>query len=121
MFKSCGWSEEGVFNAFRKVPGILAVSERKFLASMSFLVDELGCELSEIRSHPLLFTFSLEKRLIPRHEVLKILKSKGLVERGVNLFSVLRMQENLFMKNFVLNFLDKAPELQEAYEGGMRT
>ncbi|KAJ8627196.1 hypothetical protein MRB53_020503 [Persea americana] len=120
MFKSFGWSEEDVFSAFLKAPLFLAVSERKFQASMRFFLDELGCEPSELRSRPMLFMFSLEKRLLPRHNFLKILKSKGLLEEGVNFLSVARLSERLFLKKFVLRYLDDVPDLKETYKGCMK-
>ncbi|RWR88814.1 Mitochodrial transcription termination factor-related [Cinnamomum micranthum f. kanehirae] len=52
MLKSFGWSEEDVFSAFLKAPLFLAVSERKFRASMRFFLDELGCEPLELRVAP---------------------------------------------------------------------
>eukprot|EP00268_Persea_americana_P038116 TRINITY_DN3776_c0_g1_i10.p1 TRINITY_DN3776_c0_g1~~TRINITY_DN3776_c0_g1_i10.p1 ORF type:complete len:439 (-),score=48.59 TRINITY_DN3776_c0_g1_i10:1398-2714(-) len=120
MLKSFGWSEEDVFSAFLKAPLFLAVSERKFRASMRFFLDELGCEPSELRSRPMLFMFSLEKRLLPRHNFLKILKSKGLLEEGVNFLSVARLSERLFLKKFVLRYLDDVPDLKETYKGCMK-
>ncbi|RWR88812.1 Mitochodrial transcription termination factor-related [Cinnamomum micranthum f. kanehirae] len=120
MLKSFGWSEEDVFSAFLKAPLFLSVSERKFQALMRFFLDELGCEPSELRSRPVLFMYSLEKRLPPRHNFLKILKSKGLLEEGVNFLSVAQMSERLFLKKFVLQYLDDVPDLKETYKGCMK-
>ncbi|RWR88817.1 Mitochodrial transcription termination factor-related [Cinnamomum micranthum f. kanehirae] len=120
MLKSFGWSEEDVFSAFLKAPLFLAVSERKFRAFMRFFLDVLGCEPSKLRSRPVLFMYSLEKRLLPRHEVLKFLKSKGLLEEGVNFLSVAQMSESLFLKKFVLRYLDDVPDLKETYKGCMK-
>ncbi|RWR93056.1 Mitochodrial transcription termination factor-related [Cinnamomum micranthum f. kanehirae] len=117
LFKSFGWTEEEILSAFRRAPNFLLASERKIRAVMGFLMDEIGCKPSEIASRPMLFMFSFEKRLVPRYEVLKILKSRDLLRFEVQLWSAVTITERLFLKTYVMKYLDKAPDLREAYIG----
>ena len=50
---------------------------------MSFLVKEMGCPSEAIAEYPVVVGYNLEKRIIPRFSVIKILKSKGLLLRTV--------------------------------------
>ncbi|RWR78422.1 Mitochodrial transcription termination factor-related [Cinnamomum micranthum f. kanehirae] len=115
LFKSFGWSEEDILVAFHKEPRFINSSETKVRALMKVLMVELGLKPCEIASRPKVFLASLEKVLLPRHEVLKILKSRGLVKEGKSLLSVVKMSGEIFLKNYVIRYLDRAPELREAY------
>ncbi|OVA06621.1 Mitochodrial transcription termination factor-related [Macleaya cordata] len=114
MYKSYGWSESDIVSAFRKVPNLLMYSEQKVKAAMDFFVGEIGYNPKDFSSNPHLFTYSLEKRLKPRYEVLKILKSRGL-KLECNILSVAVLPEKLFLKRYVLRYVEKAPDLQQVY------
>ncbi|OVA06624.1 Mitochodrial transcription termination factor-related [Macleaya cordata] len=116
MYKSYGWSESDIVSAFRKSPSFLHSSEQKIKATMDFFVGELGYDLKDIALKPNLFIFSLDKKLKPRYEVLKMLKSRGL-ESKCDFLSVAILSEKRFLKRCVLRYVEKAPELQEAYMG----
>eukprot|EP00268_Persea_americana_P018726 TRINITY_DN1948_c0_g1_i3.p1 TRINITY_DN1948_c0_g1~~TRINITY_DN1948_c0_g1_i3.p1 ORF type:complete len:383 (-),score=52.68 TRINITY_DN1948_c0_g1_i3:329-1477(-) len=115
LFKSFGWSEEDILVAFHKDPRFMNVSEGKVRALMRVLMAELGLKPCEIASRPKVFVISLEKKLLPRHEVLKILKLRRLVKEGKSLLSVVNVSGEIFLKNYVIRYLDRAPELREAY------
>ncbi|OVA06625.1 Mitochodrial transcription termination factor-related [Macleaya cordata] len=116
MYKSYGWSESDIVSAFRKAPSFLQLSEQKLKTTMDFFVGELGYDPKDIALKPSLFFFSLDKKLKPRHEVLKILKSRGL-ESKCDFLSVAILSEKRFLKRCVLRYVEKAPDLQEAYMG----
>ncbi|OVA06622.1 Mitochodrial transcription termination factor-related [Macleaya cordata] len=116
MYKSYGWSESDIASAFRKCPSFLNISMQKVKAIMEFFVGELGYDPKDFASKPGLFTYSLEKRLKPRYEVLKILKSRGL-ELKCDFLSVANLSEKDFLKRCVLRYVEKSPDLQEAYMG----
>ncbi|XXG39009.1 hypothetical protein AAC387_Pa01g0081 [Persea americana] len=115
LFKSFGWSEEDILVAFHKDLRFMNVSEGKVRALMRVLMAELGLKPCEIASRPKVFVISLEKKLLPRHEVLKILKLRRLVKEGKSLLSVVNVSGEIFLKNYVIRYLDRAPELREAY------
>ncbi|EHA8591188.1 putative transcription termination factor MTERF2, chloroplastic-like [Cocos nucifera] len=70
VMKSFGWSDAEFFAAFRKDPIFLTNSEEMLSAKMTLLVKKVGFEPVEVAFRPKLLTYSLEKRLMPRHQVM---------------------------------------------------
>lgn len=112
---SFGWSEEEFAAAFRKAPGFLSVSEGKLREKMDFLVNEAGCEPSYVALHPLLLSYSLEKRLIPRYRAVEMLKSRHLSNGKYQLFSLMTISQKKFMDKFVLRYKEEIPGLLDEY------
>ena len=71
--------ESEVFTAVSKIPVILGLSGKILLRKIEFLVNEAAIEPRNILERHVLLTYSLEKRLVPRHYVIKILQEKGLL------------------------------------------
>ncbi|XP_022680047.1 transcription termination factor MTEF1, chloroplastic-like [Setaria italica] len=69
---SLGCTESEVATALSKMPRILEISEQNLLRKIQFLVNEVGLEPQYILERLVLFTYSLEKRLVPRHHVIKV-------------------------------------------------
>lgn len=82
IFKGFGWSEEEFLNAWKKAPCIICHPEGFIREKMEFLVGQPGCKQYYIVSNPLLLRYSLEKRLMPRHNVIELLKSNKIVRRA---------------------------------------
>ncbi|KAL6217279.1 hypothetical protein ACLB2K_010496 [Fragaria x ananassa] len=60
----------------------------------------------------------LEKRIIPRCSVVKVLLLKGLIkEENLSLATVIRVPDKYFLSSFVTRFLDSVPELLNVYHG----
>ncbi|KAJ0988357.1 hypothetical protein J5N97_006713 [Dioscorea zingiberensis] len=117
MMKSFGWSEADFFMAFRRAPVFIVFSEKIVREKMKFLLKEVGCKRSYVVEHPDLLMYSLEKRLVPRYKVMQILISKGLRTK-YDFRTVMCRSEKYFMEKMVLQYMDKAPELREFYNGG---
>ncbi|KAE8726365.1 Mitochondrial transcription termination factor family protein, putative isoform 1 [Hibiscus syriacus] len=115
VFKKWGLSEEEVWEAFRKYPGVLGRSKEKIAMMMDFLVNEMGFPASTIAFHPSIFTRSLEKRVAPRCLFARDLLSKGLI-MDFSLSTLYSISEEAFIKKFVNQFEDKAPGLLKLYE-----
>ncbi|XP_068643228.1 transcription termination factor MTERF9, chloroplastic-like [Aristolochia californica] len=96
VWNSLGWSVEDVVSAFEKFPSLLMISEEKIRAAMNFFVNELGLKPNEI--HPRMFALSLEKRIQPRHEILKILQKWGGRQGEVNLSAIADYSEREFFE-----------------------
>ena len=77
VYKRWGWSHEDIHRAFGKHPLCMTLSEAKVNAQMDFYINKLGLEYSVIVHRPLLLSFSLEKRIIPRASVIQFLSSKA--------------------------------------------
>ncbi|BBG96612.1 Mitochondrial transcription termination factor family protein [Prunus dulcis] len=117
VFRRWGWSEDDVLSAFRKNPQFMIVSEKKLLQAMDLLVNKMGWPSEMIAKYPVVLSLSLERRLIPRCSVVKVLLSKGLVNENLNLGSVLLPAEKEFLGRFVTGYLKGVPQLWDVYQG----
>jgi len=113
--RTLGCSKDEVAIAVSKVPVILALSEQSLLRKIQFLVNDVGLEPHYIMERSMLFTHSLEKRLVPRHCVMKILVAKGLLETNVSFYSIARMGEKSFRLRFIDCHKDSVTGLADAY------
>lgn len=114
IFKGFGWSEEEILAAFKKAPLFLHLSEENIREKMEFLVGRAGCEQSYTAFNPLLLMLSLEKRLRPRHYVMEVLKSNGIVGRA-SLYKLMRITEKEFVESVVLRYKEQVPNIHEIY------
>ncbi|KAL4197620.1 hypothetical protein AMTRI_Chr04g189240 [Amborella trichopoda] len=107
FLKSFGWSEEDICTAFQKMPAIFSLSEEKLQKSMDYFVDELKYDEKYLCFHPHIFIYSLERRLIPSINLLKVLRSRELLKKDATLSSV----------GYVLSFREEAESLLKFYKG----
>lgn len=115
VYKKWGWSEQEWLAAFLKCPWCMITSEDKITAIMDFFVNGMGWEPAVIAKHPVLTTFSMEKRIIPRGAVIQFLLSKGLVKSDTTyLITLLSYPEKTFMLR-LMNY-DDAPKLLKLYQ-----
>ncbi|XP_050240118.1 uncharacterized protein LOC126689108 [Quercus robur] len=119
VYKKWGWTEDEVSMAFRIQPLCMTVSEEKIMRVMDFLVNNMGMESSLIKKHSVLFSLSLEKRLIPRGLVLQVLLSKGLVKKNFQMHAYFECPEKTFLQKFVMIHEDEASELLKLYKGSL--
>lgn len=103
--------------AFKKHPHSMMLSERKINRTMEFLVKEVNLAPRSIAQCPVVLFFSLEKRIIPRCSVIKVLVSKGLVKEDWSLTSLLVPVEKIFLEKLVIKFEEELPELMDVYRG----
>ncbi|KAF9624936.1 hypothetical protein IFM89_015656 [Coptis chinensis] len=85
---------------------------------VEFFTVKQNFELSDIVKNPVILALSLEKRIIPRCNVLKILYSIGLIGR-VNAGSVtlaLTLNEEKFIEKYVTKYQVTVPEMVHAYK-----
>ncbi|XP_039145967.1 transcription termination factor MTERF9, chloroplastic-like [Dioscorea cayenensis subsp. rotundata] len=115
FMKSLGWSEVDFLSAFQKNPIFLTVSETMMKKKIDFLVNEAGCKLSKLARDPRLLMFSLDKRLVPRHHVMQVLKSKGLYNGNFSLGYIMSYSEKKFVKKYLISHEEKVPELLDWY------
>ncbi|KAL6129440.1 hypothetical protein ACLB2K_072790 [Fragaria x ananassa] len=116
---SWGWSEDDFISAFRKRPKSMLVSEKKIMQVMEFLVNKMGWPSVVVAKYPILFCYSLEKRIIPRFSVFEVLLLKGLVQKDLSLLHVLHIGEEQFLKRFVTKFVNQIPQLLSVYQGNV--
>ncbi|CAM8963661.1 unnamed protein product [Rhodiola kirilowii] len=117
--KSIGLTEGDIKFLFRKYPLCLGGSEKKLRASFDFLVNTMKLDVPSIVARPLILMYGLEKRVRPRMNVLKVLKSKNLVNENVNLNCVMVVSEELFLRKYVEQYQELVPELMDVYHGSI--
>ncbi|CAL9102681.1 unnamed protein product [Musa textilis] len=99
--KSFGWSQPDIIALFRKSPTVWTFSKKNLSDKITFLMKEAGCELTYIVGRPGLLTYSLEKRLRPRYEVMNFLDQNKLLDGGHSLLSYVMLSEEKFRKKFL--------------------
>ncbi|OVA06462.1 Mitochodrial transcription termination factor-related [Macleaya cordata] len=117
VFRRWGWSEDEIVTAFRKQPHCMMASEKKIMAIMDFLVNQMGFSPLIITKHPITPMYNLKKRIIPRCSVIRVLVSKGVVKKNFSISTVLTMTEKSFLKNYVIKYEQEVPELLKVYQG----
>ncbi|EER93188.2 hypothetical protein SORBI_3001G034000 [Sorghum bicolor] len=113
--RTLGCSESEVSTAVSKTPAIIALSDEILLRKIEFLVNEAAMEPRYIVERPVLLTYSLEKRLVPRHNVLTVLKEKRLLSSNTNFFRIIKLGEETFKSKFIDCHEDSVPGLADAY------
>jgi mTERF domain-containing protein, mitochondrial len=110
----CGWSEEEVYTAIRKTPSIFGISTDTLMEKMDFLVKIAGIEPKIVASQPILLTYSLESRLMPRYNVLSALQTEGLVKK-LSLRTLCTLSERSFIQRYIVPYEKDVPELRAVY------
>ncbi|KAK4846643.1 hypothetical protein QYF36_020243 [Acer negundo] len=109
-----GWSEDEFYSAFKRQSMFVLTSVKKIGILMNFFMEKLGLKPSEFVRRPKLFSVSFERRIIPRWSVIKVLKSKKLLEMHVDVGLSLSVSSMDFKKKFVIPYIDKTPEVMKA-------
>ncbi|KAI3757423.1 hypothetical protein L6452_04960 [Arctium lappa] len=118
IYKSFGFSEDELSLLFKNQPYCFALSEDTIRDKLSFFMMELGYTPSYLVTCPSLFSLSLEKRVKPRNEVLKILKERMLA-KSKSLITLVNYPELRFL-GFLRGFEDEIPSLYETYINSIR-
>ncbi|KAL6635133.1 hypothetical protein ACP70R_027804 [Stipagrostis hirtigluma subsp. patula] len=113
--KVLGCSEAEVAMAVRKSPTIVKQSEGKMARTVEFLKVVVGLQSSYIVHRPALLGYSIEKRLVPRHYIIKVLKAKGLMKEETDFYNVICVSEKSFVEKFIVHYNDRVPGLIDAY------
>ncbi|GMY16933.1 transcription termination factor mterf15, mitochondrial [Fagus crenata] len=117
LYKRWGWSKDIALLAFKRQPHCMLLSEEKITKAMDFFVNKMGCSGADIARYPLVLSFSLEKRIIPRCSVFQILLAKGLLKNDLSPSTFLKYSERYFLEKFVIKFQDDIPQLLDVYRG----
>ncbi|KAJ4846229.1 hypothetical protein Tsubulata_035403 [Turnera subulata] len=120
LLKSFGWSEEDFLTAFRRQPNFMVSSEDKMRIALDFYMNTMNLGRQDFITYPLLLKYSLERRILPRWNVLQVLKSHNLLENDFNVKPVLLMSDKSFFQKYVTSYADKIPELLEMYLGAKK-
>ncbi|KEH28557.1 putative transcription regulator mTERF family [Medicago truncatula] len=116
IFEKWGWSRDICRFAFLKYPEYVMISEKKIMKTMDFLVKDVGLAPEDIATCPGILTRNLEKTLVPKCAVIKILKSRGLVKSGLRVSTFIMTSEEKFVQKYVTPFQKDLPLLLDAYK-----
>ncbi|XP_010241318.1 PREDICTED: transcription termination factor MTERF15, mitochondrial-like [Nelumbo nucifera] len=116
IYKKYGCSEDDITLMIKRNPNCLALSEKKIVRVMDFLINKMGLEPSFIAKNPILLCFSLEKRMIPWYSVIQVLLSKGLINKDINVVGALKISKSDFMDKFVIRYQKEIPQLLKIFE-----
>ncbi|XP_071725086.1 uncharacterized protein [Rutidosis leptorrhynchoides] len=113
VFKSLGWTQEGILSMFKTYPSCLALSEERIRESVDFFVKVLEFKPEYVTARPNLLHHSLVK-IGHRYNILKVLESNKLVKLD-EFLSYLIVSEKRF-KIFTSQFEERVPGLLKMYE-----
>ncbi|KAF9608131.1 hypothetical protein IFM89_007517 [Coptis chinensis] len=116
--RKLGFSHAESLSMFKRQPGIFVLSKENVQSRVEFFTVKQNFELSDIAKDPVILALSLEKRIIPRCNVLEVLYSSGLMGR-LNASSVtgaLKLNEEKFIKKYVTKYQMTVPEIVNAYK-----
>ena len=85
---------------------MFAISERKIKKATEVLLNYGNHDISYVVNHPELLICSVEHRLKPRLDVLKILGKKNLLHKEPSLTTVCKMSDKQFSEKYVVSYLD---------------
>lgn len=115
VYKKCGWTEDDFLLAFRKNPFFMSLSCKKFSSKMDFLM--MGWQPADVARNPTVLTYSLEKWIIPRCSVIRVLLLKGLILKGEFSLGTIMAPEKYFLDRFVIRYQEQVPELLHILQG----
>ena len=97
MKATLGCSEAELALMVSKPPQILRISEGKLSRTVKFLKVDVGLKLQYILHRPAILGYSMQRRLMPRHYFIKILKAKGLVKENIDFYNTVCLTEKRFV------------------------
>ncbi|KAL1547054.1 hypothetical protein AAHA92_23573 [Salvia divinorum] len=105
--RELGYSEEDIMRAFRNSPKVFTCSKRKIRRVAEVLLETGRYDRAAIARTPCVFQYSIEKRLIPRLGVLRVLEKKGLIGNWPSIASMVLCTDVEFFERFVAPYLDE--------------
>lgn len=99
-FRSLGFSDSDIMLMFRKAPQVFAVSMEKIKKIVELLLDTGKYTISSIVVYPKSLQSSIEKRYMPRLQILRILESRNLIKDWPTLTTVSWLSNDRFFKKY---------------------
>ncbi|XP_073143548.1 transcription termination factor MTERF8, chloroplastic-like [Henckelia pumila] len=117
LLQSFGFSELECATMIIKSPILFKSSETRIRRGIEFFLSNLMLNKSVIVASPYILMYSMEKRILPRHRVLQMVKSRRLERRLPSISTMLCLSDESFMERYILKFKDDAKELMLVYKG----
>ncbi|KAL0693795.1 hypothetical protein Bca4012_060975 [Brassica carinata] len=102
-FLELGFSKDEVAVIVKRLPHCISYSAELVKRKTEFLVKEMNWPLKAVVSYPAVLGLSMEKRVVPRCDVIKALMSRGLLggSEPPPVGSALACTDELFLKRYV--------------------
>ncbi|KAG0487855.1 hypothetical protein HPP92_006666 [Vanilla planifolia] len=113
-FVSMGWTKDEVISAFIRHPYCLSSSEEKIKRRLEFFADKFGWGPATLMVSPVLLSLSLEKRILPRYSVLKLLQEKNLLKIAMTTRQFL-LGDKRFKELYVKKYHRVVPEILDEF------
>lgn len=110
------FSKDEIDSMFNKWPYIFGLSETNLRCKLEFFLNNLKISKSMLIQNPILLSFSITERVIPRYKVLEILKSRNLVSKDLSLITAVSPPNQKFFDKYIQPFTNDAEELLLAYK-----
>uniref|UniRef100_A0ACD5XHF4 Uncharacterized protein n=1 Tax=Avena sativa TaxID=4498 RepID=A0ACD5XHF4_AVESA len=115
LLRKLGFSQDDLLMIANKAPHVLALSEKKIQQAVEFLMRDACLQAPYIAQRPALIMYSLEKRLMPRHSLLMVLRQKGLLPMEGDFYTTASLAEKKFVQKFVDPYKISFPGLADDY------
>lgn len=118
MANILGCSEAEVARMVQKNPLVLRRSMETIQRACEFLINVVGVGTNFILDKPTILMYSLERRLVPRHYVMKVLQDKGLMRKDHSFYTLAAISASVFCSRYVHPHKNVLPNLAAAYASG---
>ncbi|XP_057784516.1 uncharacterized protein LOC131001899 [Salvia miltiorrhiza] len=108
--RDLGFSDDNIFTMFRKTPLVFTAPGKKVKNVIELLLATGKYNISSIATAPSALGCSIEKRLEPRLQILRLLESRNLIEKWPALSRVATLTDDGFFDRFVRPYYDKIGE-----------
>ncbi|KAK1669585.1 hypothetical protein QYE76_057744 [Lolium multiflorum] len=115
LLRKLGFSQDDLVMIVKKAPQVLALSEKKIQRAVEYLMRDASLQAPYIAQRPVLIMYSLEKRLMPRHSLLEVLRHKGLLSVEWDYYTIAAMAQKKFVQKFVDPYKTTFPGLADDY------
>jgi len=115
MAKILGCSDAEVARMVQRNPLVLVRSRERIQRICEFLTKVVGVDTKYIQGLPTILMYSLERRLVPRHYVMKVLQEKGLIRKDQSFYTMVSLSDSVFCSRYVHPHKDVLPSLADAY------
>ncbi|CAN6233427.1 unnamed protein product [Urochloa humidicola] len=113
--KILGCSNAEVSTMVQMNPMVLTCSKEKVQRGYEFLTKVVGVDAKYIQGKPTILCYSLERRLVPRNYLIKVLQEKGLIRKDLSFYSIVAYSEKSFYSRYIDPHKDVLPGLADAY------
>lgn len=114
----CGLSDDEIMLAFRYHPICFQLFDEKIRNTMNYFVN-MGWPLAAVARALVALFFNLERRIVPRCSVVKLLLLKRLVKKYLGLRTFLNPTTRAFLDRFIIKYQEDVPQLLNVYHGKM--